>query len=180
MEFCSHKKSRSILYLISFFESIFFPIPTDPFLIPYILAEKKFLRLSIYVTLFSILGGSFTYIIGKELWDNIFPTMTNYFPNFSNHIEDFQKDYFEFGYLMIIIGGFSPFPFKITCLASGILNVNFVIFIILSGLSSGARFILFSYFVFKYGEQSIRFIQKNTLLITTLMIIIFLIVYNLI
>lgn len=178
LEFCSNKKSRFILYLISFFESIFFPIPTDPFLIPYILAEKKFIRLAINVTFFSILGGILTYMIGKELWDFILPTMTNHFPNVSNKIRDFQEDYYEFGYLLIIIGGFSPFPFKITCLASGILNINFLIFIILSGLSRGARFILFSYLVFKYGKSSIRFVKTHTLLITLLIILAFIIIYN--
>ncbi|MFL2660921.1 MAG: YqaA family protein [Alphaproteobacteria bacterium] len=172
LEICSRKKSRFVLYLISFFESIFFPVPTDPFLIPYILAENKFLRLAINVTFFSVLGGIITYMIGTILWDNIFPIMINYFPNISNHIENFQEDFYEFGYLMIIIGGFSPFPFKVTCLASGILNINFIIFIILSGLSRGIRFILISYLIYKYGRSSISFIKKNILLITLLIILI--------
>ena len=39
------------------------------------------------------------------------------------------KHYKEYGIILIIIGGFSPFPYKITCLASGILGINILSFI---------------------------------------------------
>ena len=42
IEFCKKKNSKLFLYFISFIESIFFPLPTDPFLIPFVIAEKKF------------------------------------------------------------------------------------------------------------------------------------------
>ena len=42
IKFCKKKNSKFILYFISFIESIFFPLPTDPFLIPFVIAEKKF------------------------------------------------------------------------------------------------------------------------------------------
>ena len=38
---CKEKKSRIYLYVISFLESIIFPLPTDIFLVPFVLAKKK-------------------------------------------------------------------------------------------------------------------------------------------
>ena len=35
------EKSRIYLYVISFLESIIFPLPTDIFLVPFVLAKKK-------------------------------------------------------------------------------------------------------------------------------------------
>ena len=58
INFCSKKNSKIYLNIISFIESIFFPLPTDIFLFPYVLANKKeYLKITIYVTLFSVLGG---------------------------------------------------------------------------------------------------------------------------
>ena len=61
--FAKKKESKWILYFISFLESIIFPIPTDPFLIPFIITEKKFYRLAIFTTLFSVLGGIVAYFL---------------------------------------------------------------------------------------------------------------------
>ena len=38
---CKEKNSRIYLYTISFLESIIFPLPTDIFLVPFVLDKKK-------------------------------------------------------------------------------------------------------------------------------------------
>ena len=125
---CKKKKAKKFLYLISFFESILFPFPTDPFLIPYIIADKKFVKLTIYVTLFSVLGGLFGYFIGYFLWGNVSILFNETFPESTALINNFEEDYNEFGILLVLIGGFSPFPYKITSLASGILGLMYLCF----------------------------------------------------
>ena len=68
--FFKNKKSDLYLYLISFFESIFFPIPTDVFLIPKALINKeRAVKLAIYTTFFSVLGGVAGYMIGYFFYD---------------------------------------------------------------------------------------------------------------
>ena len=70
--FFKNKKSDLYLYLISFFESIFFPIPTDIFLIPKALINKdRAVKLAIYTTIFSVLGGVAGYMIGHFFYDEI-------------------------------------------------------------------------------------------------------------
>ena len=173
INFFSQKKSKIYIYLISFIESIFFPIPTDIFLIPYVLAKRKeYLKISIYVTVFSVLGGLFAYYIGFFIWNKISPLLTEIYPIFIFKLNHFNEKFYELGIILIIIGGFSPFPYKITCLGSGIIGINIFQFIIFSLLSRFLRFFLVSYFVFKYGNVTKNIIGKYINFISIILIII--------
>ena len=174
INFFSQKKSKIYIYLISFIESIFFPIPTDIFLIPYVLAKRKeYLKISIYVTVFSVLGGLFAYYIGFFIWNKISPLLTEIYPIFIFKLNQFNEKFYEVGIILIILGGFSPFPYKITCLGSGIIGINIFQFIIFSLLSRFLRFFLVSYFVFKYGNATKNIIGKYINLISIILIIFF-------
>ena len=175
IQFCKKKNAKTYLYFISFIESIFFPLPTDPFLIPYVVAEKKFIKITIYVTFFSVLGGIFAYLIGYFFWVNLEPIIIKNFNSVSLSIQDFKSEFYEFGLLLIIIGGFSPFPYKITCLSSGILEINLLVFIALSLVSRGARFFLISFLANKYGDLAVNLISKYILRITFLFLVIIII-----
>ncbi len=173
--FCKKKKSRTLLYFISFIESIFFPIPTDPFLIPYIIASKKFYKLVFFTTLFSVLGGILAYFIGKFFWIEIKDWFELSFPSASASVESFDEKFQAIGFMLILIGGFSPFPYKITCLTSGILEINLLMFVLLSFISRGARFFIVGYIIFKYGERSISLIKRYIFQISLFLVIFFLI-----
>lgn len=174
INFFSQKNSKIYIYLISFIESIFFPIPTDIFLIPYVLAKRKeYLKISIYVTAFSVLGGLFAYYIGFFIWNEISSLLTEIYPIFIFKLNHFNEKFYEVGIILIIIGGFSPFPYKITCLGSGIIGINIFQFIIFSLLSRFLRFFLVSYFVFKYGNATKNIIGKYINFISIILIIIF-------
>tara|TARA_B100001989_G_C24511795_1_gene450858 strand:+ start:609 stop:1193 length:585 start_codon:yes stop_codon:yes gene_type:complete len=174
INFCSQKNSKIYIYFISFIESIFFPIPTDIFLIPYVLAKKnEYLKISIYVTVFSVLGGVLAYYIGFFIWNKISPFLLETFPIFIVKLNQFNEKFYEVGIILIIIGGFSPFPYKITCLGSGIIGINVFQFIIFSSLSRFLRFFLVSYFVFKYGDATKNVIGKYINFISIILIIIF-------
>ena len=161
IDFCSKKNSKIYLQLISFIESIFFPIPTDIFLFPYVLANKKeYLKISIYVTLFSVLGGIVAYYIGYFVWNEISSFLIEMYPKYVLRINDFNNQFTEIGIILIIIGGFSPFPYKVTCIGSGIIGINIFLFTIFSILSRFLRFFLVSYFIFKYGEATKNIIGK--------------------
>ena len=176
LDFCSKKNSNIYLNFISFIESIFFPLPTDIFLLPYVLANKKeYLKITIYVTLFSVLGGVVAYYIGFFIWNEISPFLTEVYPKYILKINDFNNQFTEVGILLIIIGGFSPFPYKITCLGSGIIGINIFLFLIFSFLSRFLRFFLVSYFVYKYGNATKDIIGKYINVISIVLIIIFII-----
>ena len=161
LDFCSKKNSKVFIYLISFIESIFFPIPTDIFLFPYVLANKnEYLRISIYVTVFSVLGGVVAYYVGFFIWNKLSIILVDVYPSYISKLNSFNEQFYEIGIILIIIGGFSPFPYKITCIGSGIIGINIFLFIIFSFFSRFLRFFLVSYFIFKYGEATKNLIGK--------------------
>ena len=174
LNFCLKKNSKVYIYLISFIESIFFPIPTDIFLFPYVLVRKKeYLKISINVTFFSVLGGIVAYLIGFLIWNKISPFLMNFYPSFVLKLNNFNEQFYELGIILILIGGFSPFPYKVTCLGSGIIGINIFQFIIFSFLSRFLRFFLVSYFVFKYGDATKNIIGKYVNFISIILIVIF-------
>ena len=147
-------------------------MPTDIFLFPFILANKKeYLKITIYVTLFSVLGGMVAYYIGYFVWNEISPFLIEVYPKYISKINDFNSQFTEIGILLIIIGGFSPFPYKITCIGSGIIGINIFLFIIFSILSRFLRFFLVSYFVYKYGETTKNIIGKYINIISIIIVL---------
>ena len=158
---CRESKNKIYLYIISFLESIIFPLPTDIFLIPFVLAEKKtYWHLALMTTIFSVLGGCFSYLIGSLLWEQTNIYFLEYYPSISSNLNSFISQFKEYGIALIVIGGFSPFPYKVTCIASGIMNLNFAVFIIFSFLSRGLRFLLVCYLLFKFQEKANELIPK--------------------
>ena len=161
INFCKKTNSEKYLYFISLIESIFFPIPTDPFLIAYILANKNiFFRLILLTTLFSVIGGAIAYYIGLLFWERISSLSIIYDSDYFLGIQSFNDYVRKYGILFIIIGGFSPFPFKITCLGSGIAEINIFIFLVSSILSRGIRFFLVGYLFYKYNQKAYEISKK--------------------
>ncbi len=176
IQLCLKKNSKYYLCLVSFFESIFFPIPTDIFLFPYILAKKeKYLKITLYVTFFSVLGGIFAYYLGFFLWNIISPTILEYYPAFMLKLESFNNQFLDIGIILIVIGGFSPFPYKITCIGSGIIGINIFLFIFFSFISRFLRFFFVSFFIYKYGDKTQEIIGKYINIISVFLIMFFLI-----
>ena len=158
---CRESKNKIYLYIISFLESIIFPLPTDIFLIPFVLAEKKnYWHLALMTTIFSVLGGCLSYLIGSLLWEQANIYFLEYYPSISSNLNSFILQFKEYGIALIVIGGFSPFPYKVTCIASGIMNLNFAVFIIFSFISRGLRFLLVCYLLFKFEEKANELIPK--------------------
>lgn len=158
---CRESKNKIYLYIISFLESIIFPLPTDIFLIPFVLAEKKnYWHLALMTTIFSVLGGCFSYLIGSLLWEQANIYFLEFYPSISSNLNSFISQFKEYGIALIVIGGFSPFPYKVTCIACGIMNLNFAVFIIFSFISRGLRFLLVCYLLFKFQEKANELIPK--------------------
>lgn len=167
------KKSPFYLYAISFSESIFFPIPTDTFLIPMALANReKAISLGIYTTLFSVIGGVVGYLIGFLFFDTV---GINIIKNFDlmEKFESFSSSIKDYGYFFIFIAGFTPIPYKIAAITSGVIGISFPIFIIFSFLSRGSRFLLEVILCQKFGDMAINIVKKYSFLLTIILIILF-------
>ena len=172
-DFFENKKSDFYLYLISFFESIFFPIPTDVFLVPKALINKeRALKLGIYTTIFSVLGGVVGYMIGHFFYDEIGIQIIEKF-NLIDEFNLFSKSINEYGYLFIFIAGFTPIPYKIAAITSGLVNISLVGFIFFSIISRGPRFIVEALLCKFLGKKAEKIIRDYSFLFTILLLILF-------
>tara|TARA_B100001113_G_scaffold319857_1_gene288753 strand:- start:676 stop:1251 length:576 start_codon:yes stop_codon:yes gene_type:complete len=174
--FFKNKKSDLYLYLISFFESIFFPIPTDVFLIPKALINKeRAVKLAIYTTFFSVLGGVAGYMIGYFFYDEIGIQIIEKF-NLIDEFNLFSKSINEYGYLFIFIAGFTPIPYKIAAITSGLVNISLVGFILFSVISRGPRFIVEALLCKYLGKKAEKIIRDYSFLFTILLLILFILI----
>ena len=166
-----NKNSINFLGAVSFLESIIFPIPPDIFLIPMVLAKKyKWFYLGLVCTFFSILGGAVGYLIGYFSWDTIGNQISNFY-NASEEIEKLRIQFSKYGWLIIFVAGFTPIPYKVFTLGSGLLSFNFFIFFLCSLISRGLRFITLAYLVNKYGDRSILLVKEHFFKITLIILL---------
>ncbi len=159
-----------VLGFISMIESIIFPLPVDPFLAGLTLAApKKTFRFAIICTIGSVIGG----IIGWLLGYLIGPSIENlflYFPWFTEEKFNAVKiAYKDNGILIIFLGAFTPLPYKIITITSGIAEVNIFAFILMSILGRGTRFFIIAYLIKFFGKPALLFLQKNLLISSSIL-----------
>ena len=172
-----NKNSVKLLSLFSFLESIIFPIPPDIFLIPIVLAKKnRLLFVSIICTLFSVLGGVIGYMIGYFFWDLVGNNIINFY-GAKDQLNQLKEYFSKYGLFIILLAGFTPIPYKIFTIGSGLLSFNFFIFIICSIFARGLRFVSLSYLVYKYGEKSLSFVDKYFYKLTLFFVLILALVF---
>ena len=154
-----------VLGFISMIESVIFPLPVDPFLAGLTLAvPKKAFRFAFICTIGSVIGG----VIGWFLGYLIGPSIENlflYFPWFTEEKFNAVKfAYKENGMLIIFLGAFTPLPYKIITITSGIAEVNIITFVLMSILGRGIRFFIVAYLVKFFGKPALLFLQKHLLI----------------
>ncbi len=149
------------LFIISFVESSFFPIPPDIMLIPMILATpKKAWKIAGVCTLASVIGAYLGYIIGVYFFQLIAEPLLNFY-GYLEKFNEFKKLYEEYGAWIVFGAGITPFPYKIITIASGVVHLNLAVFTVASVIARGLRFFLIAWLLKTYGEKMRIFIEKN-------------------
>ena len=166
LKFAAHKRSKIFLAIVSFVESSFFPIPPDVMIVPMVISKKNdYLKIFIIATLFSTLGGLLGYFIGS------------YFLSVGMSVVEFYgyegkvlnlKDSLTKGtgiYIWLatlFLAGFTPLPFKVFTITSGMIGFNLFMFFCICLLSRGLRFFIVSYLSFKFGDTFNRFMKTES------------------
>ncbi|MCC7282998.1 MAG: DedA family protein [Acetobacteraceae bacterium] len=168
LSLAAHPKAPFWLGVISFVESSFFPIPPDALLLPMCLARRdKAFRLALICTITSVAGGILGYAIGYFLFDALArPIFTAY--GKPDALATFQHWYDRWGLLLILVKGMTPIPYKIVTIASGAAHFDFVVFLLASIATRGARFYLVAFLVWKFGPPVQQFIERRLTLVTTI------------
>ncbi len=159
-----------VLGFISIIESIIFPLPVDPFLAGLTLAvPSKAFRFAFICTVGSVLGGVIGWLLGYLIGPSI-ENLFLYFPWFTEEKFNAVKfAYQENGMLIIFLGAFTPLPYKIITITSGIAEVNIIAFILMSILGRGVRFFIVAYLVKFFGKPALLFLQKRLLISSSIL-----------
>ena len=161
----AHKSSKFFLGLVSFIESSFFPIPPDVMIIPMVFAKKKeFFKIFLIATIFSVLGGIFGYLLGSFFFDFASHIIGIY--GYEEKMIKIKNDLNEgtgfFAWLGILfLAGFTPLPYKVFTIASGLVGFNLIVFILVSIISRGLRFFIISFLSYKFGDLFTKFMENH-------------------
>ena len=165
LDLAAHKSSKYYLAIVSFVESSFFPIPPDVMIIPMVISKKNdFIKIFLITTIFSVLGGMLGYLIGAFFFD--FGSQIMSFYGYENKLSNIKEnlvnsDGFYAWLGILFLAGFTPLPYKVFTIASGLINFNFFIFIFISLFSRGLRFFIVSYLSYKFGNLFTEFMEKH-------------------
>ena len=165
LKLAAHKSSSYFLAIISFLESSFFPIPPDVMIAPMVIAKKNhFVKIFIIATVFSVLGGIFGYILGAYFFDLAMNIVEFY--GYEEKVIDLKStltkgEGFYTWLVILFLAGFTPLPYKLFTIVSGLISFNFLFFIFISLISRGLRFFIVSYLSFKFGETFTKFMNQH-------------------
>jgi len=165
LKLAAHKSAKFFLAIISFSESSFFPIPPDIMIVPMVIAKKTdYKKIFLIATLFSVIGGLFGYFIGSVFLEFAIKVVEFYgyeskVINLKNNLSTGSGLYVWLGTLFL--AGFTPLPFKVFTITSGIISFNIFIFFFICLLARGLRFFIVAYLSFKFGEIFSKFMEKE-------------------
>ena len=168
------------LFILSFAEASFFPIPPDVLLIALVLGSRTHaLKFALLCSIASILGAIAGYGIGHYLWWNggFYSEIAHFF---FNNIPGFTEDLFlrmqslyeQHGFIIVFTAGFTPIPFKVFTISSGAFNISMPLFVVASAISRSARFFIVTFLIWKFGKKINHFIDRYFNLLTILLVII--------
>jgi membrane protein YqaA with SNARE-associated domain len=146
LRLAAHKKSKFFLSILAFTESSFFPIPPDVMIIPMVIAKKTdYIKIFLIATISSALGGLLGYFIGSTFIDLAMNVIQFYgyeenVLNLKNSLSSGSSFYLFLGTLFL--SGFTPLPFKVFTITSGIIGFNIILFFFICLFSRGLRFFI--------------------------------------
>jgi membrane protein YqaA with SNARE-associated domain len=142
------------LAFISFLESSVFPIPMV------LGARARAWYYALLCTVASVVGGLAGYLIGAYLFELIGQPILEFY-NYVEEFNDFERIYQQWGMWIVFLAGFTPFPFKVITIASGVAGLDLVTFLMASTVARGARFFLVAGLLWQFGPPIRGFIERN-------------------
>lgn len=161
LQWSKHEHAPRYLGALSFAESSFFPIPPDVMLAPMVLARRQ--RAWYYAaltTVTSVLGGLAGYFIGMFLFAELGQPLIDMYH--AQQKFDLAKAWFDnYGVWIVFIAGFSPIPYKLFTITSGVMALAVLPFTLASVIGRGARFFLVAALLYWGGERLEQFLHRR-------------------
>ena len=173
LQLAAHRNSKKFLAIISFIESSFFPIPPDIMIVPMVIAKKNdYLKIFLIATFFSTIGGVLGYFIGLYFLDIGISVVGFY--GYEDKVLNLKDNLTKGNGLYIwlatlFLAGFTPLPFKVFTITSGMIGFNLIIFFFICLISRGLRFFIVSYLSFKFGDAFNKFMKTEAAKLFTIL-----------
>lgn len=141
------------LGIIAFAESSFFPLPPDTILIPMSIARPRRAWLyALICTVGSVLGALLGYAIGALLYDTVGQWLIHIY-GYGAKMEAAEAFFQKWGAVAILVKGFTPIPFKLVTIVSGIFRYNLPLFVLVCLVTRGARFFVLALLLNSFGDR---------------------------
>ncbi len=148
------------LFLLSFSESSFFPVPPDVLLIALAISiPQKSFKYAAICSVASVLGGILGYYIGVYGYEAVGKPIVDFY----HGQETMDKDkmwYEQYGFWGILIAAITPIPYKVFTIASGVFKFDFLSFLSASIIGRSFRFFVVAGLIWKFGPVIKKFIDK--------------------
>ncbi len=159
MRWVEHRHAPWYLAGLSFAESSFFPVPPDVMLAPMSLAKTtRAWRYAMITTLASVAGGIAGYAIGMFAFDLVEPLLHS--AGYWERYETARAWFDTWGIWVVLLAGFSPIPYKVFTISSGVVGMAFLPFVLASIVGRGARFFLVAGLMVWGGEKMEQMLRR--------------------
>lgn len=177
MRLAAGRRAPVVLAAVSFAESSFFPVPPDLLLVPMCLAARR--RAFFFAglcTLLSVAGALLGYGIGFFFYETIGRPVLEFY-GFMDAFTEFQGHYLEWGVWIVAGAAFTPFPYKVITIASGVVGLGLLPFVLASFVARGLRFYIVAGLIWYFGPRVQGFVEKY---LAPLSILVFLVAIGLV
>jgi membrane protein YqaA with SNARE-associated domain len=148
------------LFLLSFAESSFFPIPPDVLLMALAISRpRKSFYYAFVCTLASVAGGMLGYLIGVEFIDVVGYKIINFY-SLQHEYEVVGKLYEQNAFWAVFTAGLTPIPYKLFTIAAGAFKIDFTVFVLGSIFGRASRFFMVAGLIYFFGPPIRSFIDK--------------------
>ena len=173
LSFAHKRHSSTALFVLSFAESSFFPIPPDVLLGPLCLGHRRrAMWFATVTTVASVLGAYLGYFIGWGLWETLNPYLYRYIPGFTtDNYDNVELWYDKLGVYVLFFAAFTPLPFKVFTIVGGVMGQPLLLFGLISVVGRGLRFFLVASLFQQFGPKAIQFIDKYFNLLCVIFVI---------
>jgi len=154
--------AAAALFVLSFAESSFFPIPPDVLLVPLTLGNRRrWVRYAGLCSLASVVGGVAGYLIGFGAWEAVDQIFFDWIPGFTpERFHEVSGAYDRWNFWVVFTAGFTPLPFKVITITAGVFRIDFAIFLFAAAVSRSARFFLVAGLCRRFGARIVPFIDR--------------------
>ena len=156
-----HRFAGWWLFAVSFAESSFFPLPPDTMLVPMVLTNpQRAWWFATLCTVASVAGGVVGYALGAWLYSSVGHWLVAVY-GMAHELDTFRDMYARYGAWIILLKGFTPIPYKLVTIASGLAGYPLFTFIALSVVTRGVRFYLLTWLLIRFGEPIREQMEKH-------------------